>query len=119
MTHTVRKIGIKDLRISCIVGLYPEERVQEQDIYIDLEIHYNFALAVSMENTENTLDYAHIAENLTHWIQQEQFILLETLAEKSVDKLYAEYSGIEKCFFTVKKPQAIPNASYAYIAVER
>ena len=119
MKHTVRKIGIKDLRITCIVGLYPEERVQEQDIYIDIEIHYNFASAVSMGNTDKTLDYAHIAENLTRWIQKEQFILLETLAEKSVNKLFSEYQGIERCLFTVKKPQAISHASYAYISIER
>ena len=51
-------IGIEELRISCIIGIFPQERVQEQELILDLEFELDFSKMVQEQNIDDTVDYA-------------------------------------------------------------
>ena len=41
--------GLHNLRIDCIVGIYPHERDQTQTVFLDIEIDYDFGPAAASD----------------------------------------------------------------------
>ena len=35
--------GLKNLRVDCIIGIYPHERAATQTVYLDIQLDYDFA----------------------------------------------------------------------------
>lgn len=100
-------IGFKELQISCIIGLYDEERTREQPLIIDLEVQ-----------TEDFIDYVALASLVMQVAKEGRFALIETLAKecaRALKKRWPEIASLEIC---VKKPQAIQGALYAYTKLQ-
>ncbi len=112
-------IAIRDLKINCIVGLYPHERKVQQDIFVDLDLHLDFTQAAATDNLEHTLDYTELAAWLEEWIQTEKFMLIETLAEHATTQILQRWPAVKKCRIEIKKPGALAKASFAAVIVER
>ena len=112
-------IGVESLRISCIVGILPHERVEEQELIIDLEIETDFSTLVEEQNIDNTVDYAELAVWLESWIQEKKFLLLETLAEQASQEMFSRYPVVQTLRLKIRKPAAIPRASAAVVSVFR
>jgi len=49
-------ICIKNLRVSGILGVYPEERNKERDIVINARVEYNAQAAIASDALEDALD---------------------------------------------------------------
>ena len=112
-------IGIESLEVHCIVGILPQERVQEQDLIVDIQLELDFS-AVSLDNNiASTVDYAELAEDISAWIKDSQFELLEVLVERACERIFLHYPLVEGCSFTVRKPAAIPQANAARVSVYR
>ncbi|EIJ41537.1 dihydroneopterin aldolase [Beggiatoa alba B18LD] len=112
-------IGIKDLEILCIIGIYPAEREHEQPLLLSLEAEYPFKAAAQTEDIQQTIDYAVIAQQLTDLAIEGKFQLIETLAERSAQYLLKTYPQIQRIILEIKKPKAIPSAAYPYVRIER
>ena len=112
-------IGIEELRISCIIGIFPQERVQEQELILDLEFELDFSKMVQEQNIDDTVDYAELADWLEAWIQEKKFLLLETLAEQASQEVFSRYPQIQNLRLKIKKPAAIPKARAAVVSITR
>lgn len=112
-------IGIEELRISCIIGIFPQERIQEQELSIDLELDCEFSALVEEQRIEDTVDYAEVAEWLEIWIQEEKFLLLETLAEQASLEIFVRYPQVQQLRLKLRKPAAIPKARAAVVSISR
>ena len=112
-------IAIEELRISCIIGIFPQERVQEQELILDLELDCSFSALVEQERIEDTVDYAEVAEWLEAWIQERKFMLLETLAEQAAQEIFSRYPQIQELRFKIRKPAAILKARAAVVSISR
>jgi dihydroneopterin aldolase len=112
-------IGIEELRISCIIGIFPQERIQEQELILDLELDCAFSALVQQQRIEDTVDYAEVANWWESWIQEQKFLLLETLAEQASLEIFARYPQIQKLRFKIRKPAAIPKARAAVVSISR
>lgn len=112
-------IGIESLRIHCIVGILPEERIQEQDLIVDIQLELDFSSVYSDNSIASTVDYAELAEDLSQWIKDSKFELLEVLVEQACERIFRRYSLVEGCSFSVRKPAAIPQAEAAKVSVYR
>ena len=112
-------IGIEELRISCIIGIFPQERIQEQELIIDLELDCEFSALVEEQRIEDTIDYAEVAEWLEIWIQEGKFLLLETLAEQASLEVFPRYPQIQQLRLKLRKPAAIPKARAAVVSIVR
>lgn len=111
-------IGVKDLKVSCIIGIYPEERIKTQDLFIDIEIQYDFKTASQSENVADTIDYANISEDIINLAITKKYQLIETLAEDSAQLILKQYD-VDTVKIVIKKPGAVPAAAYPYVELTR
>jgi 7,8-dihydroneopterin aldolase/epimerase/oxygenase len=112
-------VYVYDLKITCVVGIYPKERALLQNLFLDIEFDIDFEAAERTENVESTVDYAEVSNRLESWVQKEKFQLIETLAERACVLLFEEWDIIHRVKIKVKKPGAVPQAKYAAVMVER
>ena len=111
-------VFIRGLRIDTIIGIYDWERRVRQSIVLDVEMATDIRAAAASQQVGDTLDYHAIALRLTAFIQEQQFLLLETLAERCAELLQSEYAvgWLRLC---VAKPTAVPAAQAVGIQIER
>ncbi len=100
------QIHIEDLRVHCIVGLHPEERVHEQPLVISMVIPVNFTRAVKKETLDTTIDYGAVARETRAFLKESQFRLLETLG-RSLGVHLCETFSLPAVSLHVRKPEAI------------
>lgn len=111
-------IGLSHHRISCLIGLYPEEHLQEQEIYVDVKVKLDFSKAILDENIEDTLDYVLIADLCTRIAKEKHYHLLEALAKDILDQIFLRFK-VTWAWVVIKKPSAVPTAQYAFVELEK
>src|SRR5260221_143702 len=94
-------IGIKGLHIRCIIGCLEEERMQAQEIEVDIGIERPFP---QNDDITQTIDYVEVAQLIERVATFGEFFLLETLAETIARRLYEQYAEIKKVSLSIKKP---------------
>ena len=112
-------IGLEALRIDCIIGIHPQERVTEQPVLLDLEVEQDFAAAAASDNFTHTSDYSTMAELLTELAQRREYQLLETFAEEAAAMLFETLPEITALRLKIRKPQAVPAAAASFVRIER
>ncbi len=112
-------VSIKGLRISCIVGVYPDERKREQDLFVDVDLDFDFARVAASDHLADTVDYTTVAAELTEFVRAERFQLIETLAERASARLLERHPVVRRCRLVILKPAAVPHAQGARVTVER
>ena len=112
-------LGIRDLKISCIVGVHPHERKREQDLFLDADLWIDLTAAALSDHLSDTVDYTRVAEDLSEFIRAERFQLIETLAHRACDRLLAREPRVARCRLSIRKPGALPDAQCAAVAVEK
>jgi len=112
-------IIVKDLRVTCIVGILPDERENEQDILVDVEMDHDFEAAARSEDVSTTVDYAEVSEVLTEWIRVRRFQLIETMAVLGCDLILDRWAGVSRVKIAVKKPDAVAAALHTAVVFEK
>ena len=112
-------VGLNDLRIDCVIGIYPHERAATQPLFVDVEVEYDFAPAARSEGIKDALDYDQLARELTHLAVERQYELLETFVEDAASHCLQHFPAINLIRLTVRKPQAVEKAAAAFAKVER
>lgn len=109
------KIIIEDLKVSTIIGVNPNERVDKQEVSIDLEIWCDLQEGVKTDKIVDTIDYKIIKKEILSYVENSSYNLLETLAYK-ICKVVLQDNRIKKVKVRVNKPGAL---SYAKnVAIE-
>ncbi len=111
-------ITIKNLRINCVIGCNPEERVAPQEVLVTARLSCDCSLAGRSDRLEDTINYAKLSEQFIRIAIEGQFALIETLAER-LAAFCLEEPRVSKVEVTVKKPSAIPHADYAAVTIIR
>jgi dihydroneopterin aldolase len=112
-------LSIRDLKISCIVGVHSHERKREQDLFLDVDLWLDFHPAAASDHLQNTIDYTTVADDITEFIRAEKFQLIETLAQRACERLLRMQTRLQRCRLVIRKPAAVPNALCAMVTVER
>lgn len=99
-------ICIKNLRVSGILGVYPEERNKERDIVINARVEYNAQAAIQSDALEDALNYKDIRDRIQKVVAETKFNLLEKLADQLVKELTVD-SRILKLELEIDKPGAL------------
>lgn len=110
-------IGFSGHCVKCIIGMYPEERVNAQNILIDLEVSYDFTTCLTSDHVEDTICYVSLSEICSKIAIETKARLIESLAEKIATHLKArfEFSHVWVC---IKKPGGLKSAHYTYVEYE-
>lgn len=112
-------VGLKDLRVDCVIGVYPHERRATQPLFVDVEVEYDFAQAVQSDGIKDALDYDHLASELTRLAVEREYQLLETFVEEAANQCLDHFPVINRIRLAVRKPQAVEAAAAAFVRVER
>lgn len=112
-------IDIAGIRVRCIVGIHPHERVQEQDIAIDVSMDLDFAEAAETEDVGATVDYTEVAGALAALAVERRYQLIETMAEECAALVLGRWPRVESATVAIHKPAAVPAAADTRVKVVR
>ena len=96
-------LELKNIKIHAIIGCNSDERVNLQELIIDLQL--SLGKWFTLDSVESTIDYAAVVEVVKELAECSQFLLLESLAQYLVEELFVRYSLIQKISITLSKPQ--------------
>ena len=106
-------ISLVDLEITCIIGVNPQERIKEQNLFIDINLHVDFGDSTFSDDINKTIDYTKIAEIATQLASSKKYQLIESFCHDLNILFLEKFARIQKSKITVKKPNALPKAKYA------
>lgn len=111
-------IFIHDLKVDAIVGIYDWERKVPQEIYINVDMAWDASVAAESEDIKDALDYGAVSHRVRDFIVASKFLLLETLAEKTVEMIMQEFS-VPWVSFSCAKTQALAGVAGVGVKIER
>ena len=100
------RILIADLPVSCQIGVPDEERSEQQELRIDLELETDVRDAAAGDDFEKTVDYASVSGLVQRTAAARPRKLIETLAE-DLARVALDSLAIESVRVRVRKPSAL------------
>jgi dihydroneopterin aldolase/D-erythro-7,8-dihydroneopterin triphosphate epimerase len=114
----VDRIFIRDLALRCIIGIYPEERREKQDIVINVEMHCDLSEAGKTDDLNHTVDYKTIKKAILKLVEDSRFQLIEALAE-NIAGIALSDERVHQVIVTVDKPGALRFAKSSAVEITR
>ncbi len=84
-------VYLNELKIETIIGIFAWERQVKQTVVLDLEMATDIRRAASSDSIEDTLDYKAVAKRVIELVEQGDYQLVETLAEKITEVVLNEF----------------------------
>ena len=115
---TSDKILVNNLRVQAVLGIYPLEREQPQEVVISLEIETDCSKAASSKDLTDSLDYATLADAVAELTITGEYLLIETLIEDIAQHCLRQplVNGVS---VQVEKPQAVQRADSVGVRIYR
>ena len=79
-------VFVENLTVETVIGIFDWEREIRQAVSLDLEMEFDIRKAAASDSIEDTLDYKAVSKRLIRFIEQSEYQLVETLAEKCADR---------------------------------
>lgn len=111
-------VFLKDLRVETVIGVYDWEREVRQTVVLDVEMGADVARAAASDHIDDALDYKAVAKRLIEFVEQSEFQLVETLAERCA-RIVREEFGVSWVKLTLNKIGAVSNARDVGVIIER
>ncbi|MEJ2059687.1 MAG: dihydroneopterin aldolase [Gammaproteobacteria bacterium] len=111
-------VFIRDLRVKTIIGIYPWERRIRQSVRINLEMGMDNRRPAASDAIEDAVNYKAVAKRVQTFTEENEFQLVETLAERLADLLLKEFT-LPWLRLTVSKPGAVRDAAEVGVVIER
>lgn len=106
-TDALDWIVIDGLEFEALIGIYPHERQDKQPLHIDMRLGVaNIRNVAETDDIEATVDYQRVCEVVMMVVNAGAFQLLETLAERVTEQVFAHFP-VEKVWFRATKPHAL------------
>ena len=112
------KIFIRDLTFRCIIGINPEERINKQDVIINLVLYTDFTRAAASEDIEDTVNYKELKLTVMDLVEHSSFLLVEKLAQ-AIAETCLETEGVRAVRVQVEKPTALRFAKSVGVEIFR
>ncbi|NNJ98030.1 MAG: dihydroneopterin aldolase [Gammaproteobacteria bacterium] len=111
-------VYINELRIETVIGIYDWEREIRQIVSIDLEMAADNRKAAASESIDDALNYKAVAKRLIQFVEQSQFHLVETLAERVAEIVLDEFD-VDWLRLKLGKPGAVTGSTEVGVIIER
>jgi len=111
-------VYISDLRIETIIGIYDWEREIRQIVSIDLKMATDNRKAAATEHIEDALNYKAVAKRLIQFVEESEFQLVETLAERIAEIILEEFE-VDWLRLKLGKPGAVTGSKEVGVVIER
>ncbi len=100
------KIFIRDLLVRTIIGIYDEERVNRQDVIINLTLYTDFSNAIDTEDINDAVNYHALQVAVMDMVESSSYLLVEKLTQ-AVANLCLSTEGVQAVQVKVEKPTAL------------
>lgn len=115
---TLDLIHIRELAVRCIIGIFPEERREKQDVIISVTLECDCRPAALSDDIRDAVDYKKIKRAILKMVEVSEFQLIETLAERIAEICLADRKVV--CArVSVDKPNALRFARSVGVEIER
>ena len=112
------QITIKDLEVYANHGLYKEEKALGQKFLVSVILSFDTKLAGVSDQMDYSVDYGKVCHRIKEILTENDFNLIECVAETVAKKLLLEFSLIRKLEIEVKKPWAPIGLPLDYVSVK-
>ncbi len=112
------RIHIRDLLARCIVGIYPKERENLQEVHLNITMHVDLRAAGQSDDINDTVNYKDIKKRLLSMVEQSNYFLIERMAEESA-RICLEDHRVRRVDVTVDKPGALRFARSVAVEITR
>jgi FolB domain-containing protein len=112
------QVLIKDLVVSGIIGINPDERVNEQDICVNVVMWVDTQPAACSDDIDDAVNYRTITKRIIAHVQAGKPMLVERLVGEVAD-ICLEEPKVDRVEVTVEKPGALRHARSVGIKIVR
>ena len=111
------KITLKNIMFYGYHGMQSYERQYGQRFYFDIQLLLNLELAGQFDDLTQTVDYTKVYDIAKDIVENEQYNLLEALAEKIAKKILL-FDAVQQVKVKVRKPSVPVNGQIDYMEIE-
>jgi len=112
------QIHIKDLLVSGIIGINPDERVNKQDILVNATLSVDTRTASMSDDIDDAVNYRTITKAIIAHIEAGEPMLVERLVQEIADICLSD-GRVDRVEVTVEKPGALRHARSVGITIVR
>ena len=114
----VRHVFIRDLILTCLIGVHKHERKKPQRIRINLDLAVTEQSVISTDRLADVVCYEDVADRIRTIVNNGHVNLVETLAEKIASKCL-EDRRIKATRVRIEKLDVFKDAASAGVEIER
>jgi D-erythro-7,8-dihydroneopterin triphosphate epimerase len=111
-------IRIRDLRLTCIVGINEDERLVPQEIIINIAIYADLSVPCASDRIEDTIDYKAVKNAVIGMVEASSYFLIEKLASE-VARLCLAPRLAQRVTVSIDKPHALSHARTVSVEITR
>lgn len=100
-------LRVDDVEVSCVIGVYAEERTTPQPLRVSLALTLDASSAARSGRLHDTVDYARLFGQLRFVLQHGAFRLIETAAEALCAVVLHAAPAVDDVALTLAKPRAL------------
>lgn len=102
------KIILEGLRVECIVGDMPHERLYPQELFLDMELTCDLSLAAKSDLLADTINYVAVIDAVRERLIAVKCQMIERAAQVAIEAALSVDPRVLAVDVTVRKPHALP-----------
>ncbi|MDE1920705.1 MAG: dihydroneopterin aldolase [Candidatus Omnitrophica bacterium] len=102
-------IRINDLKVRALIGAYSWERVNKQELILNITIEYDASRACRTDKLKDALNYETVAARAVKTARGSRHVLLEKLASRLLAGIMSD-KRVDAAWVRVDKTHALPDA---------
>jgi dihydroneopterin aldolase/D-erythro-7,8-dihydroneopterin triphosphate epimerase len=112
------EIHIRDLMVRCIIGVFPHERQEKQEVIFNIILYTDMRRASASDDLTDTVNYKQVKKNILAMVEDSEYQLIEALAERTAQICLA-VPGVQRVRVELDKPGALRFARSVAVAIVR
>lgn len=105
----IATINIKDLKVRTIIGAYPWEKANKQELILHITIQYDASKPCRTDKLGDALNYHTVANKAVKIVKNSRYTLLEKLASRLLSGITAD-KRVKSARVRIDKPLALSDA---------
>jgi len=111
-------IEIKDLLLRAIVGINPEERIQKQDVLLNISLLTDVRAVADSDDIADAVNYRSVTKQVIALVEKSSFHTVEKMATEIARLIVTGYD-VAEVTVTVEKPGALRFARSVGVTIVR
>ena len=111
-------VHVRRLHLRTIIGINPDERINRQDVVINISVACDCRPAAASDSIEHAVNYRTISKRVIQLVEHSEFFLVEKMAEE-IAKLCLADPRADEARVEVLKPGAVRFSDAVGVEVHR